>query len=68
MVYEDLLVNRDKVLSQVFDFLGVDPFPVQGKTLKNTSDDLKEVILNFEQLRSKYLGTKFESMFDEVLA
>jgi len=68
MVYEDLLVNRDLVLSRVFDFLGVDPFPVQGKTLKNTSDDLKEVILNFEQLRSKYLGTKFESMFDEVLA
>lgn len=68
MVYEDLLVNRDQVLSRVFDFLGVDPFPVQGKTLKNTSDDLKEVILNFEQLRSKYLGTKFESMFDEVLA
>lgn len=68
MVYEDLLVNRDQVLSRVFDFLGVDPFPVQGKTLKNTSDDLKEVILNFEQLRSKYSGTKFESMFDEVLA
>lgn len=68
MVYEDLLVNRDRVLSRVFDFLGVDPFPVQGKTLKNTSDDLKEVILNFEQLRSKYSGTKFESMFDEVLA
>lgn len=34
MVYEDLLVNRDRVLSRVFDFLGVDPFPVQGKTFK----------------------------------
>ncbi|GAP10771.1 stf0 sulphotransferase [Bellilinea caldifistulae] len=67
MVYEDLLINRDQVLSKVFDFLGVDPFPVEGKTLKNTSDDLREVVLNFEQIRSKYLGTPFESMFDEVL-
>lgn len=67
MVYEDLLVNRDEILSRVFDFLGVDPFPVEGKTLKNTSDDLREVVLNFEQLRSKYTGTPFEKMFDEVL-
>ncbi len=67
IVYEDLLINRDEVLSFVFDFLGVDSFPVQGKTLKNTSDDLREVVLNFEQLRSKYRGTPFEHMFDEVL-
>lgn len=67
IVYEELLVNRDVVLSRVFDFLGVDPFPVEGKTLKNTSDDLRDVVLNFEQLRSKYLNTPFETMFDEVL-
>lgn len=67
MVYEDLLVNRNEILSRVFDFLGVDPFPVVGKTLKNTSDDLREVVLNFEQLRSKYTGTPFQNMFDEVL-
>lgn len=68
MVYEDLLLNREKVISNVFNFLEVDPYPVEGKTLKNTSDDLREVVLNFEQLRSKYAGTPFESMFDEVLA
>ena len=67
IVYEELLINRDDVLSKVFDFLGVDPFPVEGKTLKNTSDDLKDVVLNFEQLRSKYLNTPFETMFNEVL-
>ncbi|MEW6179831.1 MAG: hypothetical protein AB1522_07885 [Chloroflexota bacterium] len=67
MVYEDILVNRDAVLSRVFEFLGVEPFPVQANTLKNTNDNLREVILNFDQLRSLYVNTPFEYMFDEVL-
>jgi LPS sulfotransferase NodH len=65
--YEDLLVNRDAILGQVFDFLRTRPFPVQGKTLKHTGDDLREVVLNFDELRGRYLGTPYAGMFDEVL-
>ncbi len=65
--YEDLLHNRDKFLNQVFDFLGVSVRPVEGMTLKNTKDDLREAILNFEELRKRYDGTPYEPMFSEVL-
>lgn len=65
--YEDLLVNRDQVLDEVFSFLEVPPHVVHTKTMKNTSDDLRDVILNFEELQSFYLGTIYESMFEEVL-
>jgi LPS sulfotransferase NodH len=67
IVYEELLVDKDNILSSVFDFLNVTPKPVQEKTLKHTSDNLREVVLNFDQLRSRYQGTPYENMFDEVL-
>ena len=68
LVYEDLLVNEEKFLSQVYQFLDVRPKPVEGKTYKHTKDDLRKVILNFDELKSRYSGTLYESMFDEVLA
>lgn len=68
LYYEDLLVRREAVLRQVYDYLGVRNYPAQADTLKNTSDDLREVIVNFDQLRAQYAGTPYEPMFDEVLA
>lgn len=65
--YEDLLVNRDRVMKELFDFIGVRPQELKGKTLKNTQDNLREVVLNFDDLRARYVGTVYEPMFDEVL-
>lgn len=68
IVYEDLLTDRDSVLSEVFTFLDIPPYPVREKTKKHTKDDLRLVVSNFYDLRSHYLGTSYEPMFDEVLA
>lgn len=65
--YEDLQFNRDLVLQQLFSFFNVKTYPVQANTLKIASDDLRKVIINFDQLRSKYEGTLYAPMFDEVL-
>jgi LPS sulfotransferase NodH len=65
--YEDLLVNRDRVMKELFAFIKVRAQQLQGKTLKNTQDDLREVVLNFDDLRARYAGTVYEPMFDEVL-
>jgi LPS sulfotransferase NodH len=65
--YEDLLVNRDRVMKELFAFIKVRAQKLQGKTLKNTQDDLREVVLNFDDLRARYAGTVYEPMFDEVL-
>ncbi len=68
LVYEDLLVNEGNFLARIYNFLDVPAKPVQGKTYKHTKDDLREVILNFDALKSLYRGTPYEAMFDEVLA
>lgn len=65
--YEDLLVKREMVMQELFDFIKVRPQQLQGKTLKNTQDNLREVVLNFDELRSYYIDTVYEQMFDEVL-
>jgi LPS sulfotransferase NodH len=65
--YEDLLLNETATLEQVFSFLGVGYQPVQGKAVKSTSDDLRDVLANFNDLRAHYAGTTYQPMFDEVL-
>ena len=66
--YEDLLRNEGEFMARVFDFLSVTPRPVEGKTLKNTSDDLRRAVPNFDSLRAEYVGTPYEAMFNEVIA
>ena len=38
-----------------------------GQVRKNINDDLREAVSNFDELRSHYVGTPYEQMFDEVL-
>lgn len=64
--YEDLQADKDGMLKQIFAFLGVPDVAVQGKTKKHTSDDLREVVLNFDELKASFAGTPYFEMFDEV--
>ncbi len=66
--YEELLVRRDHVLQQIFGFLGVRALPVKSATLKITNDNLRDALVNFDELRARYNGTPYETMFDEILA
>jgi hypothetical protein len=65
--YEDLLHSEAAFLRRIVAFLGVPDRPVKGQTLKITSDDLRKVVLNFNEVRANYVGTPYEPMFDEVL-
>lgn len=65
--YESLLSDRDGVMSEVSAFLNIRVAAVTAKTLKNTRDDLREVVENFDALRARYAGTPYFQMFDEVL-
>jgi LPS sulfotransferase NodH len=67
ITYEQLLTQDDETFRRVFEFLGVSPQTVTSKTLKVTSDDLRDSVLNFDELRARYVGTPYEAMFDEVL-
>jgi len=63
--YEDLLRDRAALLRAVFEFLRVRPLELDGRPLKNTSDDLRQAVANFEELKAAYVGTGYEAMFDE---
>jgi hypothetical protein len=67
LYYEDLLQNEEAFVGKALGFLNGGDRPNRGTTLKNTGDDLREAILNFDQLRALYAGSRYESMFDEVL-
>lgn len=67
VVYEQLAQDKNRVLKRIFPFLGVRFRPSEGKTKKHTSDDLREVITNFDELQAAYAGTPYEAMFTETL-
>jgi LPS sulfotransferase NodH len=66
LYYENLLKNETDTLRSIYDFLGVPFQATKGKAFKSTSNNLREVIVNFDEIRSPYIGTPYESMFDEV--
>lgn len=67
LFYEELLADAGSFVGRTCDFLQVERLELRGGTLKNTSDDLKQSILNFDELRLRYVGTRFEVMFDQVM-
>lgn len=66
--YEDLLMDEESTLATVFGFLNVPYVPVQGSTIKNTSDDLREALANFDGLKAHYTGTPLRSYVQRLPA
>jgi len=57
--YEDLTAPGSQDLFELQDFLGVNPINIQPKTVKLNSNDLADVIENYEQIRQKLSGTVY---------
>lgn len=64
--YEEMLRDERRIFGRVFSFVGVAPREVKGKALKVSSDRLRDVLGNFNELYSRYKGTPYQSMFDEI--
>lgn len=67
LFYEDILIDEEQFKRQVFSVLDVPYHDVQARTFKNTSDDLRAAVINFDSLKAAYAGTPYADMFDEVL-
>jgi peptidoglycan/xylan/chitin deacetylase (PgdA/CDA1 family)/SAM-dependent methyltransferase len=65
--YEDLLLNFKETMERVFKFLGVPFEETMSRVRKSASDDLRVAVSNFDSLKAQYVGTNYETMFDEVL-
>jgi len=68
LCYEELLVNEQKTFERIFSFLGLESWVTKGRAIKATRDDLRDAVENFEAIKSRYVGTRYEVMFDEVIA
>lgn len=68
LCYEELLEDEGAFLRKVVTFLDVPERAMQGRTLKHTTDDLRQAITNYDELRARYAGARYAPMFDEVLA
>ena len=66
LYYEDLLADQAEFLRLAQTFLGVEPRPLAGRSIKNTPEDLSVIVLNIAELRAHYAGTRYEAMFDDV--
>lgn len=66
LFYEDLVLSREATTRRVAEFLdvpweGIELQPA-GRPLKQTPTDLRQVLANFEELRTRYAGTRIEEM------
>jgi len=66
LFYEDILRDADDVFRRVCNFLGVPVRALTSNTRKNTTDNLEEALVNFDELRAHYAGTPYEAMFGEA--
>ena len=66
LCYEDMLYDNRAFFSRIYEFLGVPFVDTVGKTFKNTSNDLRNVITNFDALLARYKYTIYEPMIIDV--
>lgn len=64
--YEDILLDKEATIKKIYNTLKVKYKPASAVTVKNTSDNLRESIVNLDELKNAYLGTQYEPMFDEI--
>jgi len=62
--YQDLLDDREKLFNEFFEFFGVEPFPLKSPIRKNTSENMREILLNYDEIKNYYSDTPYAKMFD----
>jgi len=63
--YEDLRLNRDRVLREVYQFLSLPSELVPAdSTVRQEHRSLREAVSNYEKLKAMFLSTEWEALFD----
>jgi hypothetical protein len=66
LCYEDLLFDEVDFFKKLYGFIGTSPMQTMSKTIKNTPTDLREIIINYDELLQKYKYTCYEPMILDV--
>ncbi len=62
--YAEILRDPAGVLEAVQRAVGVAPRPLRSQVVKNTDEDLRTVIPDFDDLRARFADTPFATVFD----
>ena len=64
LFYEDLVDRREATLNAVQQFLGTTPRRLGVSTARQNPEPLAELIANYDELRTAFQGTEYESFLD----
>jgi len=65
LTYEDLEQDSVECFGRVLTFLGLEPQPVKIGLHKQESRTLPEIIENYDELRQRWKGTRWETFLDD---
>jgi hypothetical protein len=65
VIYEDLASDPQQVCDRVFRFLRLPCRKVHSRMVKQNTRGLREVLENYDQLKTHFAGTEGEGYFDE---
>lgn len=68
MCYEDLLGDRPAFLARLFAFLDLPDAVLESRFQKNTADDLRTAISNYDEVAAHFAGTEMAAFLDEAPA
>lgn len=61
--YEALAANTREVISNLYDQLEVKPYRKDSQLKKQNPESIKELVLNFEDLKKEFKGSRWETFF-----
>lgn len=62
--YEELSGNTREVIDNLYNKLGVKPYRRDSQLKKQNPESIKELVLNFEDLKKEFKGSRWETFFD----
>jgi LPS sulfotransferase NodH len=64
--YEEMVTRDTEKIRALLDFVGVSPRELMTTTRRLGCDDLRQVIANFEELRTYFAGSPYSKFFEQA--
>lgn len=65
LTYEEMIKDNGATMNEVFEFLGVAKHPVKSILKKQNPEALKDIVSNFEELKSALTMAGYSNFFEE---
>lgn len=63
--YEDLIDNKDAIMTRVFNFLNVENCSTQSKLLKQNPEKIEDLVLNYKELKDYLIRSQYSDLLTD---